>query len=95
MTNERVACDRHGEQEIGLACVHVAEAIDTGRSPGFYWVDGDERGCPDAWCQVCEDRLLEQGWSEAWFGQADFKILCAVCWGLAKAQFASGPSRGL
>ncbi|MFO0681195.1 MAG: hypothetical protein U0234_04045 [Sandaracinus sp.] len=36
MSHEVVWCT-HGRQGIGLACTHVAHAIDSGEQVGFFW----------------------------------------------------------
>jgi hypothetical protein len=79
-------CGRHGRQGIGLACVHVARAVDTGDKVGFFWGDDTDLGRPDAWCASCEANLvaLNGADSSAWFREADFKILCIRCWDEAK-----------
>ncbi|NLR99727.1 hypothetical protein HGP17_23140 [Rhizobium sp. P38BS-XIX] len=83
----RVICDSHGDQGIGLACIHVAGAIDGEAISGCYCSSATDMARPDAWCQDCEAALLDQGWNEDWFKAADFKILCAACWDLASQRF--------
>jgi hypothetical protein len=70
---------------MGFACIHVARAIDTGESAGFFWCDDPEMDRPWAWCASCEARFVETSsdWKE--LGRvADFKLLCAECWDEAK-----------
>ncbi len=76
----------HGTQGIGLVCSHVAHAIESGASVGFFWGDDTDLARPDAWCLECELKLraLRGGPSEDWFRAADFKILCAACWDEAR-----------
>ncbi len=89
----RVTCDRHGDQGIGIACIHVAAAIDgAAASLGCYCSSPTQSARPDAWCHACETALLQDGWSEDWFRAADFKILCAGCWDLAWQRFGIGQS---
>lgn len=84
---ERITnCSKHGRQGIGLACTHVAHAIDSGEKVGFFWHDAGDTGRPDAWCSSCEASLVAQGDTEEWYEKADFKILCACCWDEAKAR---------
>ncbi len=79
-------CGRHGSQGIGLACIHVARAIDSGDQVGFCWGDDVDLARPDAWCLACNHALaaLAGASSEQWFLDADFKVLCAACWDEAK-----------
>jgi len=82
-------CPRHGTQGIGLACTHVAHAIDSGARVGFFWSNETDTARPDAWCAACETALSAANTEEAyetWFHAADFKILCAACWDEAKAR---------
>lgn len=76
----------HGEQGIGLACTHIAHAIDTHQKVGFFVGDDVDLARPDAWCSVCEENLVALNGSdcEQWFMDADFKLLCACCWDEAK-----------
>jgi len=84
-------CAQHGKQGIGLACIHVACAIDSGAAVGFFCDQPADLARPDAWCRACNDLLQADGWSEAWFRQADFKVLCAACWDLAHERLAGRP----
>jgi hypothetical protein len=90
MPDNLINCCMHGDQGIGLVCIHAAIAIDSGESSGFFWSDNTDLARPDAWCSMCEQRLVREGWSESWFKDADFKILCAACWDLAKERL--GPT---
>jgi hypothetical protein len=87
-----VICDEHGEQGVGLVCVHVACAMESDASPGCYRSSPTDLARPDAWCQACETALLRDGWSETWFAAAAFKIFCAGCWDLAWRRYGIGPS---
>lgn len=76
-------CPVHGEQGIGLVCVHIAHAVDAGEKVGFFSDDTfDDLARPDAWCAACEETLLlaSDEEQERWFHDADFKIFCAACW---------------
>jgi hypothetical protein len=79
-------CTKHGNQGIGLACTHVAHAIDSGAQVGFFWGDDEDTARPDAWCAKCNEALVALNWasSENWFLDADFKVLCAGCWDEAR-----------
>lgn len=87
LKQQLVDCRKHGTQGFGLACSHVAHAIDSGKSVGFFWGDDVDGPRPDAWCYECEQRLLAVAPGESteqWFLECDFKILCVKCWDLAK-----------
>ncbi len=82
-------CRTHGLQGIGLACTHVAHAIDTGEDVGFHWgPPPEDTARPDAWCSSCEARHLDPSRDDpdSWFEEGDFKLLCAACWDVAKAR---------
>ena len=92
--SDEVVCREHGRQGIGLACTHVAHAIDSGESVGFFWGDETDTARPDAWCGACERTLMAvpAGEStEAWFVSCDYKVLCAGCWDLAKYRMYDSP----
>ena len=38
---DEVVCPVHGRQGIGLACTHIAHAIDSGEAVGFFWGDDE------------------------------------------------------
>jgi hypothetical protein len=80
-------CPVHGRQGIGLACTHVAHAIDSGADVGFFWGDETDTARPDAWCAECERKLvaLKGVSSDRWFDEGEFKVLCAACWDEARA----------
>ena len=85
-TPKETQCGKHGRQGIGLACTHVAHAIDRGERVGFFWGDDTDTARPDAWCSECERALvaLNGASAEQWFRDCEFKILCAACWDEAK-----------
>ena len=78
-----VVCEQHGTQGIGLVCRHILQAKE---SVGFFWSDDSDQSRPDAWCNDCEEKLVKEEFSEAWFEQAGFQAICALCWDEAKAQ---------
>jgi hypothetical protein len=84
---DKITCPEHGSQGIGLACTHIAHAIDNGDAVGFFWGDDSDTAGPDAWCLACEQALLAvpacQS-TEDWFLRCEFKVLCAKCCDLAK-----------
>lgn len=84
-----VECALHGTRGLGTMCVHAATAVDSGSLVGLYWADAvPDAARPDAWCGACEAQLLGQGWSSHWFEQADFKILCELCWDMGAERLA-------
>lgn len=76
-------CEKHGTQGIGLVCRHILQAKDP---VGFFWSDDSDQARPDAWCNDCEEKLVKEEFSEAWFEQAGFQAICALCWDEAKAK---------
>ena len=85
MVANSVECPRHGKQGFGILCIHVVKAIDTGEKIGFFWSEDEEMARPFAWCAACEAYHVEQGDFEKLAKVAEFKILCAKCWDMAKA----------
>ena len=78
-----VVCEKHGTQGIGLVCRHILQAKE---AVGFFWSDDSDQARPDAWCNDCEEKLVKEEFSEAWFEQAGFQPICALCWDEAKAR---------
>jgi hypothetical protein len=90
-----VNCVEHGRQGIGLVCIHIAKAIESGQQVGFFWGDDSDTARPDAWCWECEQALLSLlpgQTSDAWFHDCEYKVLCAACWDLAKGRLSSSKS---
>lgn len=81
-----IVCDQHGTQGIGLVCRHILASEEPN---GFFWSDDNDQARPDAWCNDCEEKLLKDEFSEAWYEQAGFQTLCALCWDAAKARAES------
>lgn len=79
-------CSIHGQQGVGLACIHIGLALDSKERVGFFWGASDGTARPDAWCAACEQRYAEMGPEAAkqWFQSCAFKVLCVVCWDEAK-----------
>ena len=91
---DEVVCPEHGRQRIGLACAHIAHAIDSGKPVGFFWGDDTDNAGPDAWCTTCEAALLATpagASTDEWFLACNFKILCAGCWDQAKQRLYNSP----
>jgi hypothetical protein len=76
-----VVCDQHGTQGIGLVCSHILSTKD---AKGFFWSDDTDQARPDAWCGECEEKLLKDEFTEAWYAQAGFQAICALCWDEAR-----------
>jgi hypothetical protein len=91
--SKTTTCSTHGDQGIGLVCIHVARAIDTGADVGFFWGDETDTARPDAWCASCERKLVALNGSngDLWFREADFKVLCAACWDEARSVLYERP----
>lgn len=79
---KQVNCQNHGRQEVGVACIHLLIALDNQEHVGFYSYDYKDCARPWAWCQNCEDKLIELGESEKkqWMQEASFKVVCCKCW---------------
>lgn len=93
MSEKIIHCCVHGDQGVGLMCMHAAVAIDSGKYVGFFWNDNVDLARPDAWCSACEYRLQCEGWSESWSEDAGFKILCAACWDIGRGNQKSQPTK--
>lgn len=83
---ETVECGVHGRRPISFACTHIAHGLLDGSTPGFVIAPEDDHPLPLAWCDACETMVDELGgnWSEEASLRADFKMLCAECYGEAK-----------
>ena len=88
MSNESglVFCTAHGAQAETIVCQHVLESLQTKVAVGFFWSASQDIPRPDAWCALCEDRLLAAGgeWTEALAEQAGLHPLCAGCYDQAR-----------
>jgi hypothetical protein len=85
--NETVHCESHGTQPETFVCQHVVSGLISRERVGFFWTTYDpENPRPDAWCAECEDRV--RATDGEWVGEAEkhlkAKILCGVCYDLAK-----------
>ena len=91
MSLSPLQCSRHGAQGFGIACIHVAKAVDSGERVGFFWSPDPEMARPFAWCAMCERYLDQHGGDLRELAKvADFKLLCALCWDEAKAVLYDG-----
>lgn len=86
MAAPTITCDRHGAQDLALACIHACRAIDSGENVGFFWSTDTDGPRPDAWCSDCEGwlRANPAAMAKDSMAVADFQFLCAVCWDDAK-----------
>lgn len=85
MNDNTADCIRHGKQGIGIVCIHVGKAIDSGDQVGFFWSPDPEMARPLAWCAACERYLDDHGGDVGKLAKiAAFKIICATCWDDAK-----------
>lgn len=94
MVDTKANCDRHGEQELAIACIHVCRSLDSRDDVGFYW-DPDSNGARhDAWCHACEQWSLANPDEspEVWMKVTEFKFLCVRCWDEAKARYTQPKS---
>ncbi len=89
MSENKVHCQIHGEQDIALMCSHLIESIESGKHVGFFTEDSGDLGRPDAWCKSCEDSWPNyNGDSAAWTESLGFRVACCSCWDIAKEQQA-------
>ncbi|MFD1603795.1 hypothetical protein ACFSJW_10225 [Flavobacterium artemisiae] len=84
---EKILCDIHGSKEMSFACIHIAEAIDAKNPVGFFYSEAEEDLPQIAWCNSCEQYLLDNGeeWTDQFQALADFKMLCSDCFDEAKS----------
>ena len=78
---EDIQCDAHGLQPMSFACIHIANGLLAGSTPGFVIAPEEPvEVYPLAWCAECENTIGKVGWRR-WLDElADFKMLCAVCY---------------
>ncbi|SFD25763.1 hypothetical protein [Flavobacterium phragmitis] len=83
---EKVSCEVHGLKEMSFSCIHIAMTIDSKEKIGFFYSEAEEDLPQIAWCNSCEQHLLENGeeWTEVFQAKADFKMLCSDCFEEAK-----------
>jgi hypothetical protein len=80
-----VECKTHGAQAEALVCQHIFESLSTRVAVGFFWSASQEIPRPDAWCALCEERLLAAGeWTDGLVEHAGLRVLCAACYDQAK-----------
>ena len=86
-----VDCTIHGRQRMGVACTHIAHGLLDGTTPGFVIAPEGDETLPNAWCDECETMVDSLGgdWGSEASDRADFKMLCAGCYGEAKGMAIS------
>ncbi|MHC0443831.1 hypothetical protein ACWA1F_00385 [Flavobacterium sp. 3-218] len=84
---EKIICDLHGSKEMSFACIHITTAIDSKNQVGFFYSEAEGDLPQIAWCNSCEQYLLDNGeeWTEKFQTLADFKMLCSDCFDEAKS----------
>lgn len=90
--DEKANCSIHGEQPRTYVCQHVYAGLVAKERVGFFWTTSQpDNPHPDAYCRECEIRVREAGgeWTGEALEQLQPKILCSVCYDLAK-QFHTG-----
>lgn len=87
MTGEQIDCGIHGMQPLSLACMHIAQGLLDGSTPGFVCYPEVGEAYPLAWCDACETMVARSGgdWGGEATTQAGFKMLCASCYLEARA----------
>jgi hypothetical protein len=78
-------CQKQTGEDAGQVCRHALAAANSGEDLGFFFGSSTGMAKPDAWCRDCETLLLCDGFSEQWFEDAGFVVVCASCWESAKA----------
>jgi hypothetical protein len=83
---EKVLCEQHGSKDMSFTCIHIAMAIDQKEKVGFFYSEAEEDLPQIAWCDSCEQYLLDNGeeWTDNFQALADFKMLCSDCFEEAK-----------
>ena len=79
---EQIDCGIHGRQPLTFACIHIAEGLLSGNTPGFVCYPGQGEAYPLGWCDTCEAMVEAMGgdWTEEARDRAGFKMLCASCY---------------
>ena len=82
MSGEQIDCGIHGMQPLTFACTHIAHGLLDGTTSGFVSYPEVGEAYPLAWCEECEviASQLEDGWTDDFRRQSDFKMLCASCY---------------
>ena len=82
----RLECGAHGAQAESIVCRHIAESLETRVATGFFWSALQDTPRPDAWCALCENRLLAAGgeWTEELADEAGLRPLCGGCYDEAR-----------
>jgi hypothetical protein len=80
---ETVNCGIHGPQPFSFVCTHIAHGLLGETSPGFIYTPDPNEDYPVAWCEGCE--MVFSAMSDNWITefekqQADYKLLCALCY---------------
>jgi len=87
-----VICHAHGTSYATFVCRH----IQFGHGVGVHLADDDDPldQRPDAWCDVCDALLHEEGgWTERLRDFADLTLICAGCYDEVIARNANSPQR--
>jgi len=77
-----IKCGIHGEQPVTFVCQHLVHSLRTGKKVGFNLSDDPGNPRPDAWCDQCEQVVMEAGgeWDDDSAKLAGVSILCASCY---------------
>lgn len=79
--DKKVECAVHGKAEPAFICQHLVNGEHLGFNVG-YNPDEPDALYPDAWCDMCEDVLLdsESEWNDKSEAFADIKLVCSSCY---------------
>lgn len=79
---EQIDCGIHGRQPLTLACIHIADGLLSGTTPGFVCYPEPGEAYPLGWCEACEAMVEAKGgdWTPEASALAEFKMLCASCY---------------
>lgn len=77
---EKIACEKHGEQNEAFICSHLVETLKDRKPRGVIW-SRDEEGAINAYCEACDAGLKAAGgaWTEELEEQAGIVAVCEAC----------------
>ena len=77
---EKLTCEKHGEQNEAIICIHLVNTLTDRKPRGFIW-SRDDDGSINAYCIGCKDMVDRAGgeWTEALQDKAGLAIACEAC----------------
>lgn len=77
---DKVECGIHGSTSATFICHHLGDGESLGFNVGHDPEQPDDL-YPDAWCDLCNDILEEEGeWNDKAVAFADIKLVCSGCY---------------